>query len=91
MISDNSSLLDSIAEMTDNLAPNHITNLKRMVELGKKPDGKPLSKDEISNCISLVTMWEKKHLPKEKRSGFIQQQCKNTQKTDTQPLNLTRH
>ena len=46
-------------------------NLKRSVELGKWPDGKPLSAEQRENAMQAVILWGETHLEADERVGFI--------------------
>ena len=64
-------LVNIINEMT----PEAVGNLKRMIELGKKPDGRKLSRQEKEACMEAIVCWEAKHLERTQRSGYIEQRC----------------
>lgn len=60
-----------LARMLDVLTPDIVANLKRAVELGKWPDGKRLSPEQLETCLQAVIVWEKQHLPATEHSGYI--------------------
>ncbi len=45
--------------------------LKRAVELGRWPDGRPLTTEQRQECLQAVIAWGEKHLPPEQRIGYI--------------------
>lgn len=53
------------------LTPEIYTNLKRAIEIGKWPDGRRLTPEQLDNSMQLVIAWELKHLPEQQRIGFI--------------------
>ena len=69
------------ATLIDKLTAETVNNLKRMVELGKKPDGQKLSNQDLESCMAAILLWEEKHLSESERSGYISQQCKSKEKT----------
>ena len=60
-----------LARMLDVLTPDIVANLKRAVELGKWPDGKRLSPEQLETCLQAVIVWEKQHLPATEHRGRI--------------------
>jgi uncharacterized protein YeaC (DUF1315 family) len=55
--------------------------LKRAVELGKWPNGEPVSPDQRQNALQAVIAWGELHLPPEDRVGFIDRSKKTNQST----------
>ncbi|MGS2723386.1 YeaC family protein [Porticoccus sp. GXU_MW_L64] len=58
-------------QLLNNITPDIYQNLKRSVELGKWPDGNTLTAEQRELCMQAVIAWEHKHLPPEKRSGYV--------------------
>ncbi|WP_179957581.1 YeaC family protein [Exilibacterium tricleocarpae] len=58
-------------ELLDTLTPEVYANLKRAVELGKWPDGRPLTREQRQLSLQAVIAYEVKHLPEHERSGYI--------------------
>lgn len=52
----------SINELVKNLTPDVYENLKAAVELGKWPDGTPLSDEQKENTLQLVMAYQSKVL-----------------------------
>lgn len=50
---------------------NTVDSLRRVVELGKFPDGRAVSAEQRALCMEAVLTWEAKHLPEEQRTGYI--------------------
>lgn len=46
-------------------------SLRRAVELGKWPDGRPLTPEQRENALQAVIAWGEKHLEAEQRAGYI--------------------
>jgi len=53
------------------LTPEIYENLKRAIEIGKWPDGRRLTPEQMDNSMQLVIAWELKHVSEEQRTGFI--------------------
>lgn len=59
------------ADMLALMTPEVYENLKSAVELGKWQDGTVLTEEQRSNCMQVVILYETKHLPAEKRTGYM--------------------
>ena len=57
--------------MIDSMSPEIYQSLKRSVELGKWPDGKPLTREQRENAMQAVIAWGEQHLAAEQRVGHI--------------------
>ena len=64
-----------LVKIINGMTPEAIGNLKRMIELGKKPDGRKLSRREKEACMEAIVCWEAQHLERTRRSGYIEQRC----------------
>ena len=58
-------------QMIDSMSPEIYQSLKRSVELGKWPDGKPLTPEQRQHALQAIIAWGEKHLPQEQRVGYI--------------------
>lgn len=58
-------------QLLDSLTPEVYENLKRAIELGKWPDGKPLTQPQRETCMQAIIAYEHKHLPAEQHTGYI--------------------
>lgn len=58
-------------QMIDTLSPDTYRRLKRAVETGKWPDGKPLTPQQRDNAMHAVIAWGELHLPETDRVGYI--------------------
>lgn len=56
-----------IASMT----PETYHSLRRAVELGKWPDGNPLTREQRESAMQAVIAWGEKHLDATQRIGYI--------------------
>lgn len=52
--------------------------LKRAIEMGKFPDGRRLSDEQRALCMEAVLAWEVRHVPPERRTGYIDRGHKTT-------------
>jgi len=64
-------------DIAKNLNQDIYHNLKTAVELGKWQDGTKLSTRQLELCMQAIIIWETEHLPENKRTGFIADQCKS--------------
>jgi len=58
-------------QLIGTMTPDIYENLKRAVELGKWPNGEPLSPEQRETCLEAVIAYDHKHKPEEERVGFI--------------------
>ena len=66
----------SFAQMLENITPDIYEGLKLAVEIGKWPDGRKLSRDQVELCLQAVITYEAKHLPEDQRTGYMgPQEC----------------
>lgn len=64
----------NLQQLLVNLTPDIYQNLRRAVELGKWPDGKPLIREQRELCMQAVIAYEHQHLPPEQHTGYIEPQ-----------------
>ncbi|CAM3635752.1 YeaC family protein [Parendozoicomonas haliclonae] len=72
----------SFQDFVASLTPEVVANLRRGVELGKWPDGRPLTPEQREQSLEAVLAWEAKHLPEDQRTGYMSQSCKSGGKKD---------
>ena len=58
-------------QMIASMTPETYRSLRRAVELGKWPDGSPLSPEQRENAMQAVIAWGEKHLDASQRVGYI--------------------
>ena len=58
-------------QMIGSMSPEIYRSLKRSVELGKWPDGRPMTAEQRQNAMQAIIAWGEKHLPENERVGFI--------------------
>lgn len=59
-------------ELIQRLDPGVYQSLKRGIELGKWPDGRPVTKEQRAICMEAVLYYERTHnIPEEERVGYI--------------------
>lgn len=77
-------------QLVETMTPEVYQNLKRAVELGKWPDGRPVTAEQRQNALQAVIAWGKLHLEATERVGYIDRghksgdSCDDPQET---PLN----
>jgi len=58
-------------QLLKTLTPDIYENLKRAVELGKWPNGEPLTPEQRETCLQAVIAWDAMHKPEQERVGYI--------------------
>ncbi len=53
------------------LTPQIYVNLCRAVELGRWPDGKPLTAEQRALCLQAVIAYDAEHKPASERVGYL--------------------
>ncbi len=61
----------NIDEALKVLNPELIERFKTAIELGKWPDGRPVSDEQRETCLQAVIAYEYKHLPANQRTGYV--------------------
>lgn len=75
-------------QMIDSMSPETYRTLRRSVELGKWPDGTPLTPEQRSNAMQAVIAWGEKHLETSERVGYIDKGHKEGDNCD-EPQEMT--
>jgi len=57
--------------MIETMTPEIYQNLRRAVETGRWPDGKPVTSEQRAHAMGAVIAWGERHLPPEDRVGYI--------------------
>jgi uncharacterized protein len=70
--------LNTIKTMT----PQIYQNLRRAVELGKWPDGSPVTPEQREHAMQAIIAWGQQHLPEDQRVGFIDKGHKDGESCD---------
>ena len=68
--------------MIEAMTPDVYQRLKTAVELGKWPDGRPLTPAQRQETLQAVIAWGERHLPPEDRVGYIDRGHKSGQACD---------
>lgn len=63
--------MNSVDELIDALTPEMVSDLKRAIERGKFPDGRPVSAEQRALMLEAVIRYEDGHLPVTERTGFV--------------------
>ena len=71
-------------DLLKQLSPEVYTRFKRALELGRWPDGQPLTDDQRQHCMQAVIAYDQIHLSEEQRVGYIDRGRKQGQQGDTQ-------
>jgi len=58
-------------QMIESKSPEVYENLKRSVETGRWPDGRPVTAAQRENALQAVIAWGERHLEPEQRVGYI--------------------
>jgi uncharacterized protein YeaC (DUF1315 family) len=76
--------IESLQDIINMMNPEVHMNLKTAIELGKWPDGRKLSAEQIEYCMQAIIAYEQANLPEEQRVGYIDRSgLKKTQCDDT--------
>ena len=58
-------------KLIENMTPAIYESLKLSVEIGKWPDGRPVTPEQRREALQAVIAWGNLHLPQSERVGFI--------------------
>jgi uncharacterized protein YeaC (DUF1315 family) len=58
-------------QLIDSLTPDVVARLRRGIETGRWPDGRPLTPEQREHSLPPIIAWEQRHLPEEQRTGYI--------------------
>lgn len=58
-------------KLIDNLDPSIYESLKRAVEIGKWPDGRPLTPEQRERCMDAVIAYDFRRKPEQQRVGYV--------------------
>ena len=72
-------------QLIDTMTPATYRSLRRAVELGKWPDGKPLTPAQRGEALQAIIAWGELHLPPNERVGFIDKGHKAGDSRDEPP------
>ena len=61
----------NIEQVLAALTPEIVASFRTAIEIGKWPNGQPLTKQQLEICMQAVVAWEHQHLPEEQRTGYI--------------------
>ncbi len=70
-------------DVISQLTPEIYQSLKRSVELGRWPDGRPVTSGQRANALQALIAWGERHLPPEQRIGYIDKGSKASSSCDT--------
>ena len=57
--------------MIESMSPEVYQSLRQAVEIGKWPDGRPVSREQRENAMQAIIAWGQRYLPAQDRPGFI--------------------
>ena len=58
-------------QLIDSLTPEIYHNLVRAIEIGRWPDGRPVTTEQREHALQAVIAWGEANLPPEQRIGYI--------------------
>lgn len=58
-------------QMIATMTPEIYRSLRRAIELGRWPDGRPVSPEQREHAMRAVIAWGREHLPPDQRVGYI--------------------
>ena len=77
-------------QMIESMSPEIYRSMRQALELGRWPDGRPLTAKQKEDTMQAVIAWGEKHLPPEQRIGYIDRGKKAGEvcdEPDEKPLN----
>lgn len=60
-----------IEEVLKIMTPELYQRFRSAIELGKWPDGTPVSDEQRATCMQSVIAYEARHLPPHERTGYV--------------------
>lgn len=72
-----------LSAMLAALNPDIVAKLKLAIEIGKWPDGRRLTREQVEVCMQAVLAWEIKNLPEHERTGYIDKGSKEGEACDS--------
>jgi uncharacterized protein YeaC (DUF1315 family) len=63
-------------QLIETMTPDIYQNLKLAVELGKWPDGKPVTPEQREHAMAAAIAYGEAHLPEQERIGYIDKRQK---------------
>ena len=79
-----------LRQLLDSITPEVYDSLKRAIEIGKWPDGRPLAEGQKELCIQAVIAYDARK-PPEQRTGYVPPKttaCESPSMLDKQPQPL---
>lgn len=76
-----------IEQLIDSITPQIYENLKRSVETGKWPDGRPVTQEQRENSMQAIIAYDLRHKTTEDRVGYVAPKpssCDTDHDADTQ-------
>lgn len=61
----------NLNELTRQLTPDIYQRLRTAVEIGKWPDGRRLSTEQVEICMQAIIAYEHQHIPETEHTGYI--------------------
>ena len=58
-------------KLVEQLTPEIYGNFKRALELGKWPDGRPVTAAQKEHCMQAIIAYDARNKPEEERVGYI--------------------
>ena len=94
--------IESLQDILAMMNPEVHMNLKTAVELGRWPDGRKLTAEQLEYCLQAIIAYEQECLPENQRVGFIDRTGLKTTECDdpsasahgpdqVMPVNLLKH
>lgn len=74
-------------QLIQQMNPDIYRALKLAVEIGKWPDGRPLTPEQLEHCMAAVIAYGEQRLPEQERVGYIDRGSKaEGEMCDDQPV-----
>lgn len=72
-------------QMIEAMTPEIYQSLKRAVELGRWPDGRPVTREQREHAMQAIIAWGERHLEEAERVGYIDRGHKAGETCDDPP------
>lgn len=71
-------------QLIDAMTPELYERMRRALEIGKWPDGTPLTGEQREQTMQAVIIWGERHLDTQERVGFINKKEKEGELCDSE-------
>lgn len=77
---------DLLKQMVSSMTPTIYDNLKRSIEIGRWPDGRPLTDQQKEDTLQAIIAYETLKVNEQERTGYLPVKDCSSAPDDTAPL-----